>query len=181
MLTLLLIASLSILNNPLDPLDERKVYEFVVEQPPQYKPPELLASRVYVDPDDMLTLVEYRKKLNPEPDPVLAPPSTIQRNVWDRLAECESGNWIDGGVKFEIGSARWYWARPGTRVPPWGTTIHHGGLQFHPNTWNDFKLDGYPQFAYDATREQQIAVAERVLDAQGWGAWPVCSRKLGLR
>lgn len=102
-------------------------------------------------------------------------------SVWDRLADCESGNWVDGGASFEEGSARWYWARPGTEVPPWGTTIHHGGLQFHPGTWDAFKLDGYPARAYDATREQQIAVAEIVLERQGWEAWPVCSRKIGLR
>jgi resuscitation-promoting factor RpfB len=103
------------------------------------------------------------------------------RNKWDQLADCESGNWIDGGASFEVGSARWYWAKPGTEVPPWGTTIHHGGLQFHPGTWASFKLEGYPEYAYDATREQQIAVAERVLAAQGWGAWPTCASKLGWR
>jgi hypothetical protein len=109
------------------------------------------------------------------------PAPAVGDTVWDRLAECESGNWINGGTSFERGSARWYWARPGTQVPPWGTTIHHGGLQFHPGTWTAYRLDGYPQFAYDATREQQIAVGERVLAAQGWGAWPTCARKLGLR
>lgn len=120
----------------------------------------------------------------PEPEPQAEPspepaPQTA-RNVWDSLSECESGNWINGGASFEEGSARWDWAKPGTPVPSWGTTIHHGGLQFHPNTWSAFKLDGYPQYAYDATREQQIAVAERVLAAQGWNAWPTCARKLGL-
>lgn len=98
---------------------------------------------------------------------------------WATLAECESGNWLDGGG-FEEGSARWYWARPGTTVPPWGTTIHHGGLQFHPGTWDAFRLDGYPARAYDATPQQQVAVAERVLAAQGWGAWPTCARRMGL-
>jgi len=99
---------------------------------------------------------------------------------WDRLADCESGNWIDGGQSFEPGSARWDWARNGV-VPPWGTTIHHGGLQFLPSTWGSFKPAGFPARAYDASRSQQIEVGERVLAAQGWGAWPVCSRKVGLR
>lgn len=31
------------------------------------------------------------------------------------------------------------------------------------------------------TREAQIAWAERILAAQGWGAWPACSARLGLR
>ena len=121
-----------------------------------------------------LGIIDELAEYEPEPQQPI-------RNVWDRLAECESGNWIDGGASFEVGSARWYWARPGTEIPPWGTSIHHGGLQFHPDTWNWLKPEGYPQYAYDATREQQIAVAERVLEAQGWRAWPVCSRKLGLR
>jgi hypothetical protein len=34
---------------------------------------------------------------------------------------------------------------------------------------------------HKASRSQQIKVAERVLKAQGWKAWPACSRKLGLR
>jgi len=133
-----------------------------------------------------LATLEFPTKPEPEPEPEPEPqpppePQQVERNVWDRLADCESGNWIDGGTSFETGSARWYWARPGTEVPPWGTTIHHGGLQFHPGTWSAYRLEGYPQYAYNATREQQIAVAERVLAEQGWQAWPTCSRKLGLR
>lgn len=106
------------------------------------------------------------------------------RSVWDDLADCESGNWIDGGSSFEENSVRWYWARPGTEVPPWGTRIHHGGLQFHPDTWNwvaPMVGLGHIKYAYDATREEQILVAEKVLELQGWGAWPTCAKKLGLR
>lgn len=85
--------------------------------------------------------------------------SQVRRaSVWDRLAECESsGRW-----NLNVG-------------------LYDGGLQFHPSTWTAYKLPGYPPYAYQATRGQQIAAAERVLDAQGWGAWPACSRKLGLR
>ena len=32
-----------------------------------------------------------------------------------------------------------------------------------------------------ASRAEQIRRAEILLDLQGWGAWPACSRKLGLR
>jgi resuscitation-promoting factor RpfA len=76
--------------------------------------------------------------------------------VWDKLAQCESsGNWaINTGNGFS------------------------GGLQFTPGTWRAF---GGVGVAHHASREQQIAVAERVLAEQGWGAWPACSRKLGLR
>lgn len=104
--------------------------------------------------------------------------------VWDRLAECESGNWIDGGESFEEGSARWDWGKPGTDLPPWGTDIHHGGLQFYPGTWNWVApmVDlGHIEYAYEATRQEQIVVAEKVQELQGWEAWPVCSEKMGLR
>jgi hypothetical protein len=79
--------------------------------------------------------------------------------VWDRLAQCESsGNWsINTGNGF------------------------FGGLQFLPATWEGFGGLAFAPRADLATREQQIIVAERVLTKQGWGAWPACSRKLGLR
>lgn len=96
----------------------------------------------------------------PRPRVVVAPPppGSVSGEVWDRLAYCESrGNWAHSSGKF------------------------HGGLQFHPDTWRRYRLQGYPDYAYEATREQQIAVAERVLAAQGWGAWPHCSKVLGLR
>ncbi len=84
-------------------------------------------------------------------------------SVWDELARCEAGG-------------RWDAVRTiGGRV------AYAGGLQFAPRTWQAFKPAGFPAVASDATREQQIQVAERVLARQGWGAWPSCSRRLGLR
>lgn len=76
-------------------------------------------------------------------------------STWDALAQCESGgNWgINTGNGFS------------------------GGLQFTPSTWAAFGGEGSAQ---NASREQQIAVAENVLQGQGWGAWPACSAKLGL-
>ncbi len=38
----------------------------------------------------------------------------------------------------------------------------------------------YASRADQATKAEQIAVAERLLDDRGWGPWPACSRKLGL-
>lgn len=77
---------------------------------------------------------------------------------WDRLAQCESGgNWaIDTGNGFQ------------------------GGLQFSPSTWTGFGGGEFAPTANQASREQQIVVAERVLASQGWGAWPSCSSQLGL-
>ncbi len=84
--------------------------------------------------------------------------ATHRYSTWDRIAQCEaSGNW-----RSTVG-------------------LYEGGLQFHPSTWDSYKPRGYPSAAYHASREQQILVAERVLARQGWGAWPSCSRKLGLR
>jgi resuscitation-promoting factor RpfA len=82
--------------------------------------------------------------------------NAVPAGVWDKLAMCEStGNWsINSGNGFS------------------------GGLQFTPQTWRAFGGKGQ---AHQASREEQIAVAERVLKGQGWGAWPACSRKLGLR
>ncbi|MCP2259505.1 LysM domain-containing protein [Streptoalloteichus tenebrarius] len=80
-------------------------------------------------------------------------------STWDALAQCEAGgNWnINTGNGFS------------------------GGLQFTPSTWKAYGGGQYAPNAHQATRDQQIAVAERVLQGQGWGAWPACSSKLGLR
>ncbi len=87
-----------------------------------------------------------------------APASAATGSTWDRLAQCEStGNWA-------INSGNGY----------------YGGVQFSSSTWKGFGGGQYASRADLASREQQIAVAEKVLDAQGWGAWPACSRKLGL-
>lgn len=100
---------------------------------------------------------------------------------WATLAECESGNWINGGESFERGSARWAWGGADP-IPPWGTAIHHGGLQHHPDTW-DWVAPmvglGHIARAYHATPQEQVQVAEKVLELQGPQAWPVCSVKIG--
>ena len=62
-----------------------------------------------------------------------------------------------------------------------GSSGYDGGLQFLPATWRAYGGRDFAEYAYQASREQQITVANRVLDDVGWGAWPACSRKLGLR
>ena len=84
-----------------------------------------------------------------------AVPATAPASTWDSLAQCESGgNW---GINTGNGYA--------------------GGLQFSPGTWAAYGGTGS---AANASREQQIAVAEKVQAGQGWGAWPACAAKLGL-
>lgn len=89
-----------------------------------------------------------------------APAQTVASgSVWDQLAQCEAGgNWA-------INTGNGY----------------YGGLQFSPRTWTGYGGGAYATTANLATREQQIAIAEKVLAGQGWGAWPACSAKLGLR
>lgn len=99
-----------------------------------------------------------RYAIEPAPEPPPAPDYAAGSTVWDRLARCESGgNWASS-----VG-------------------LYEGGLQFHPSTWDRNKPSGYPDAAYQASRAQQIQVAERVLAQQGWGAWPSCASELGLR
>ncbi|WP_411151912.1 transglycosylase family protein [Streptomyces sp. A30] len=77
--------------------------------------------------------------------------------VWDRIAQCESGgNW-------HINTGNGY----------------YGGLQFSASTWRGYGGTAYAPTADQATRSQQIAVATKVQQAQGWGAWPTCSARAG--
>lgn len=87
------------------------------------------------------------------------PAQAAPRNHWDRLAQCESG----GNWRANTGNG------------------YYGGLQFSRRTWTGFGGGTYAGTANRATRLQQIFIAERVLRAQGWKAWPACSRKIGVR
>ena len=75
---------------------------------------------------------------------------------WNAVALCESGG--DWGINTGNG--------------------YYGGLQFSPSTWAAFGGTAYAARADLATRDQQIAVAEKVLAVQGPGAWPTCGRNL---
>ncbi|MFI0960008.1 transglycosylase family protein [Streptomyces sp. NPDC021080] len=78
--------------------------------------------------------------------------------TWNKVAACESsGNW-------SINTGNGY----------------YGGLQFTRSTWEAYGGQAYARRADLATRDQQIAVAEKVLKGQGPGAWPVCSVRGGL-
>jgi resuscitation-promoting factor RpfA len=90
---------------------------------------------------------------------VAAPANAAPDSAWDKLAQCESGG------RWDINTGNGF----------------HGGLQFTPRTWSGFGGKEFAPVAYKASREQQIVVAERVLAKQGWNAWPVCSRKTGVR
>lgn len=79
--------------------------------------------------------------------------------TWDRVAQCESGG------RWNVNTGNGY----------------NGGLQFSPSTWRGFGGGEFAPVAHQASRSEQIVVAERVLAEQGWGAWPSCSKKMGVR
>ncbi|MEK8171198.1 transglycosylase family protein [Streptomyces sp. M19] len=82
--------------------------------------------------------------------------SAATSSQWDQVAQCESGgNWaINTGNGF------------------------YGGLQFTNSTWAAFGGTAYAARADQASKDQQIQVAEKVLAGQGKGAWPVCGKGL---
>ncbi|MFD8086872.1 transglycosylase family protein [Kitasatospora sp. NPDC059722] len=84
--------------------------------------------------------------------------SAAPASAWDSVAQCESGG--DWGINTGNG--------------------FYGGLQFTSSTWKAFGGTAYAAQANQASKGQQIAVAEKVLASQGPGAWPVCSKKAGL-
>ena len=82
--------------------------------------------------------------------------SAANASEWDKVAQCESGgNW-------SINTGNGY----------------YGGLQFSASTWAAYGGTQYAAQANQASKSQQIAVAEKVLAAQGKGAWPVCGTGL---
>ena len=90
------------------------------------------------------------------PAPAPAPAPVASGNDWDAVAQCESGgNW-------SINTGNGY----------------YGGLQFNSSTWLAYGGGAYAPRADLAAKSQQIAVAEKVLAAQGKGAWPTCGRNL---
>jgi LysM repeat protein len=82
--------------------------------------------------------------------------SAATASEWDAVAQCESGgNW-------SINTGNGY----------------YGGLQFSASTWAGYGGTQYASTADQATKAQQIEIAEKVLAGQGKGAWPVCGKNL---
>jgi resuscitation-promoting factor RpfA len=79
--------------------------------------------------------------------------------TWNRLAKCESGG-------------RWH------------INTHngfYGGLQISGGTWRAYGGKRLASTPARATKHEQVRVAKRIKKHQGWGAWPSCSRKIGVR
>ncbi len=86
------------------------------------------------------------------------PADAASDRTWNRLANCESGK------RWHINTGNGY----------------YGGLQFSPSTWKAYGGRKFAKRADLASRTNQVRIAQRVLHAQGWGAWPACSDKLNL-
>jgi hypothetical protein len=105
------------------------------------------------------TLYVQQSAAAPQAGP--AAPATPSGDRWDQLAQCETGgNWsantgngFGGGLQF-------------MHQRSYSTWLSFGGAEFAPHPW-------------EASREQQIDIAERVLAISGWRAWPGCARKNG--
>ncbi|WBB58918.1 transglycosylase family protein [Streptomyces sp. WMMC500] len=92
--------------------------------------------------------------------PVLGPQHAAAEPIdtWERVAACESGG-------------------------EWATNTgngYFGGVQFSQSSWEAAGGRSYAPRADLASKQQQIAVAERLLSMQGPGAWPACGSRAGL-
>lgn len=75
-------------------------------------------------------------------------------DVWRALARCESGMRNDTGAPY------------------------YGYFQFSAPTWRSLGYGGLPHEHDFAT---QLTAAQRLVQRSGWGQFPACARKLGLR
>ncbi|MFF3017253.1 transglycosylase family protein, partial [Streptomyces sp. NPDC057939] len=91
--------------------------------------------------------------------PAATPAGAASVSTWDKVAQCES-------------TGNWSYNKPGHP--------HFGGLQFLKSTWDAFGGRQYAAYPHQATKEQQIRIAEKVLATQGQGAWPTCGPAAGL-
>ena len=87
---------------------------------------------------------------------VVRPKAVPTGDVWARLRACESGG------RYNINTRNGFF----------------GAYQFHPRTWRGL---GYPGLPHQAPPEMQDDAARKLQARSGWGQWPACSRRLGLR
>lgn len=126
--------------------------------PPMTAPPQKIA----VGGDNRTTVRASRAAGQPRPAVAArpAPPrpaAAVGGDVWGALARCESG----GNPQAVGGGGRYY-----------------GAFQMTPSTWRSLGYSGLPT---DHSYGTQLAAAQRLQARSGWGQWPHCSRKLGLR
>lgn len=104
-------------------------------------------------------VVPMAARIEPLARPAAAAPASYSGDsVWDDLAQCESG----GNWSITTGNG------------------YYGGLQFSYATWHGYGGGEFAAYPHQATREQQIVVAERLRAIRGYQPWPSCRAKLGL-
>lgn len=127
----------------------------------------LESDEVTLVPVEEIVAVGTREEPEPEPDeapepeaaPAAAEAAPSGSGAWQSLAQCESGgNW-------SINSGNGY----------------YGGLQFSESSWLGAGGGQYAALPHQASPAEQIATAEVLKQNGGWGHWPSCSAKLGLR
>lgn len=91
-------------------------------------------------------------------------------DTWDAIADCESGDRTSKGHVIR-GTANW------------SSTVgrYEGGVQFLHSTWVTAGGRIYAEHAYQATRTEQIDIAQNWLEHTNWKQWPQCSRIMGYR
>jgi hypothetical protein len=93
------------------------------------------------------------RRVAPRPAPAAAP---VTGDVWAQLRQCESGG------RYDINTGNGY----------------YGAYQFLLSTWNRL---GYPGYPHQAPPEVQDEAAQKLQARSGWGQWPACSRRIGVR
>ncbi|MFF5793516.1 transglycosylase family protein [Paeniglutamicibacter sp. NPDC012692] len=117
---------------------------------------ELVSDKVTTKPVE--EEVSVGTKAKPKPKATTSTPGSVSA-TWKALAKCESGgNW-------SINSGNGY----------------YGGLQFSASSWAGAGGTKYAPLPHQATPAEQVATAEKLRANGGWGHWPACSSKLGLR
>lgn len=103
---------------------------------------EELSQTVHSEPTAEVVIVGTKKSAD-------GPINLANEAMWDRVAQCEStGNW-------SINTGNGY----------------SGGLQFAPSTWAAYGGTAYAASAYQATREQQITIANKIYATSGLSQW----------
>ncbi|MEV8375262.1 ubiquitin-like domain-containing protein [Kribbella sp. NPDC056861] len=116
----------------------------------------LVSSDITTKPVDELVTVGTKPKPEEPVADTEEPPASGNAGAWDRIAQCESG----GNWKANTGNG------------------YYGGLQFGTGTWKAYGGGAYAPNAHQASKAQQIAIAEKVRAARGsYADWPVCGKK----
>nr|WP_202628058.1 resuscitation-promoting factor [Cellulomonas sp. APG4] len=123
----------------------------------------LLSDTVTTEPVTQVTHVGTKARPAPRPTTSSSSSSSsggsssVGGDVWAALAQCESG-----GNPSIVSS----------------NGLYHGLYQFSVGTWQSVGGSGLPSQASPA---EQTKRAKMLQARSGWGQWPACSSKLGLR